>query len=151
MLTRIRLFHNFCTIVNKENEISPIYTSNFSLTSYLSIFIARVDDQQVFLIYNFHIFLVVRLHEQISDLTTFPCQGKASMPDFPWQGKFPTVLHLHEQFFLVKINLSRKDCSYKWGLSSNNQPVQSSSATVYRRISQTMTELFGQILVQSAV
>ena len=46
------------------------------------IFIARVDDHQVFL-YNSHIFLVVRRHEKISDLTIFPCQGKASMPDFP--------------------------------------------------------------------
>ena len=28
-----------------------------------------------------------------------------------------TVPHLHEQFFLVKENLSRKNCSCKWGLS----------------------------------
>ena len=64
-----------------SSRLSPIYKSNFSLTSLLVNFFARVDDQQVFL-YNFHIFLVVRLHEQISDLTIFPCQGKASMPDF---------------------------------------------------------------------
>ena len=34
------------------------------MTSLLVNFIARVDDQQIFL-YNFHIFFVVRLHEQI--------------------------------------------------------------------------------------
>ena len=34
-----------------------------------------------------HIFLVVRLHEQISSLTIFPCQGKANMLAFPCQGK----------------------------------------------------------------
>jgi hypothetical protein len=34
-----------------------------------------------------HIFLVVRLHEQISSLTTFPCQGKANMLAFPCQEK----------------------------------------------------------------
>ena len=28
-----------------------------------------------------------------------------------------TIPHLHEQFFLVKANLSRKNCSCKWGLS----------------------------------
>ena len=67
---------------------TPFTRAIFPWQVYLSIFIARVHDQQAFL-YNFHIFLVVRLHtEQISDLTSFPCQGKASMPDFPWQGKF---------------------------------------------------------------
>jgi hypothetical protein len=34
-----------------------------------------------------HISLVVRLHEQISTLTIFPCQGKANMLAFPCQGK----------------------------------------------------------------
>ena len=34
-------------------------------------------------LYPCHIFLVVRLHEQISDLTSFPSQGKATTPDFP--------------------------------------------------------------------
>jgi hypothetical protein len=34
-----------------------------------------------------HIFLVVRLREQISSLPIFPCQGKANMLAFPCQGK----------------------------------------------------------------
>ena len=29
-----------------------------------------------------------------------------------------TIPHLHEQFFLVKENLSRKNCSCKWGLNA---------------------------------
>ena len=28
-----------------------------------------------------------------------------------------TIPHLHEQFFLVKENLSRKNCSCKWGFN----------------------------------
>ena len=114
---------------------------------FLSNFIARADDQQVFF-YNF-------------PLTRFPCSCRWSA-SFPWQvsvkkkkisnilatfsllsvytSKFltwqfflvkeklarqifldkenlSTIPHLLEQFFVVKANLSRKNCSCNWGLS----------------------------------
>ena len=69
-------------LTKKRIAFKPHLHEQFFLDKLLSIFIARVDDQQVFL-NSFHIFPVVGLHEQISDLTIFPCQGKASLPDFP--------------------------------------------------------------------
>ena len=62
-----------------------------------------------------HIFLVVHLHEQISDLTIFPCQGKASMPDFPWQGKFVHYSPSTRAIFPCQGKLVKENCSCKWG------------------------------------
>ena len=41
------------------------------------------------------------------------------------KGNLPTILHLHEHFFLVKVNLSRKNCSCKWGFIQRNSYVRS--------------------------
>ena len=36
----------------------------------------------------------------------------------------PTILHLHEQFFLAKVNLSRKNCSCKRGFNYSQRKPQ---------------------------
>ena len=78
-----------------------------------------------------HIFLVVRLHEQISSLTIFPCQGKASTPAFPCQGK---IVHFtpSTRAIFVKEKLSRKNCQGK--IARVNKSYVSSKNIVLRQI-----------------
>ena len=48
----------------------------------------------------------------------FLVKGKLACQIFLDKENLPTNLHLHEQFFLVKVNLSKKNCSCKWGLTN---------------------------------
>ena len=47
----------------------------------------------------------------------FRVKKKLARQIFLDKENLPTIPHLHEQFFLVKANLSRKNCSCKWGFS----------------------------------
>ena len=50
----------------------------------------------------------------------FLVKEKLACQIFLEKENLPTILHLHEQFFLSKVNLSRKNCSCKWGLNSED-------------------------------
>ena len=89
-------------------------------------FLVHVDDQQVsldkFRLLKINNFLATfsLLSVYTSKFQTwqfFLVKEKLARQIFLDKENLSTIPHLHEQFFLVKANLSRKNCSCKWGLT----------------------------------
>ena len=87
-------------------------------------FLVRVDDQQVsldkfrFLKINNILATFSLLCVYTSKFLTwqiFLVKEKLARQIFLDKENLSTIPHLHEQFYLVKANLSRKICSCKWG------------------------------------
>ena len=124
--------------------ISPIHTSNFSCQILLLVqminkfsftifhwqgFLVHVDDQQV----SLDKFRLKKKKKIRNILATFSLLSVYTSKFLTWQfflvkeklarqifldkENLSTIPHLHEQFFVVKANLSRKNCSCKWSLS----------------------------------
>ena len=67
--------------------------------------------------FSFTIFTFSLLSVYTSKFQTwqfFLVKKKLACQIFLDKENLPTILHLHEQFFLVKVNLTRKNCSCKW-------------------------------------
>ena len=90
-------------------------------------FLVRVDDQQVSLD-KFRLLKINNILATFSLLSVytskfltwqfFLVKEKLARQIFLDKENLSTIPHLHEQFFLVKANLSKKNCSCKWGISN---------------------------------
>lgn len=89
-------------------------------------FLAHVDDQQVSLD-KFRLLKINNILATFSLLSVymskfltwqfFLVKEKLARQIFLDKENLSTIPHLHGQFFLVKANLSRKNCSCKWGFN----------------------------------
>ena len=92
-------------------------------------FLVPLDDQQVSLD-KFRLLKINNILATFSLLSAytskfliwqfFLVKEKLARQIFLEKENLSTISHLHEQFFLVKANLSRKNCSCKWGFTLKN-------------------------------
>ena len=112
-----------------------LYTINkFSFTIFhRQGFLVHVDDQQVsldkfrWLKINNILATFSLLSVYTSKFLTwqfFLVKEKLARQIFLDKENLSTIPRLHEQFFLVKANLSRKNCSCKWGFSNKKKAEQ---------------------------
>ena len=89
-------------------------------------FLVHLDDQQVSLdkFYLLKVNNILATFSLWSIYTSkfltrqfFLVEEKLARQIFLDKENLSTIPHLHEQFFLVKANLSRKNCSCKWGFT----------------------------------
>ena len=93
-------------------------------------FLVHVDDQQV----SLDKFRLLKINNILATFSLLPVytskfltwqfflvKEKLARQIFLDKENLSTIPHLHEQFFLVKANLSRKNCSCKWGLTADRK------------------------------
>lgn len=88
------MFHRLSRVCSKSKSKETALSLQLNFVLVAAILFIILQETGHYKISNIladpcHVFLVVRLHKQVSEfLTIFPCQGEVSTPDFPRQGTF---------------------------------------------------------------